>query len=82
MKRNTLFLSGAVLAVTTSLLTGCASGTQLSTTRTFEVTLTNLTSTADSSGQPFSPPIFVTHDATTKLWELNRLRVHSPELAP
>nr|WP_309687767.1 spondin domain-containing protein [Armatimonas sp.] len=71
MKRNTLFLSGAVLAVTTSLLTGCASGTQLSTTRTFEVTLTNLTSTADSSGQPFSPPIFVTHDATTKLWELN-----------
>ena len=59
MKQNTLFLSGAVLAVTTSLLTGCASGTQLSTTRTFDVTLTDLTNSADNSGQPFSPPVFV-----------------------
>ena len=71
MKQNTLFLSGAVLAVTTSLLTGCASGTQLSTTRTFDVTLTDLTNSADNSGQPFSPPVFVTHNSNVKLWDVN-----------
>ena len=60
---------------TVGLLAGCGSGTQAPTppgTRTFEVTLTNLTSTADNSGQPFSPPVFVTHDVATKLWELNK----------
>ena len=34
-------------------------------TESFRVTLTNLT-----GGQPFSPPVFVTHDATVSEWHL------------
>jgi Spondin_N len=71
MKRSTLLLSGAALVSAIALLTGCASGTQLSATRTFDVTLTDLTNTADNSGQPFSPPVFVTHGSGVKLFEVN-----------
>lgn len=35
----------------------------------FSITLTNLTNTGPNNGQPFSPPVFVTHDATLSLWE-------------
>ncbi len=46
---------------------------------TFSITLTNLTSTGPNSGQPFSPPVFVTHDATLSLWEAGQAA--SPGLA-
>ena len=75
MRQLGRFLFGIALLGTVGLLMGCGSGNEASTplgARTFEVTLTNLTSTADNSGQPFSPPVFVTHDATTRLWELGQ----------
>lgn len=72
MKRSTLFLSGAALVSAIALLTGCASGTKVSATRTFDVTLTDLTNPAENSGQPFSPPVFITHDSSVKLFELGQ----------
>lgn len=36
----------------------------------FHITLENLTNPAPDSGQPFSPPVFVTHDGTLSLFEI------------
>ena len=36
----------------------------------FHITLENLTNPAPDSGQPFSPPVFVTHDGTLSLFEV------------
>lgn len=71
MKRNTILLPGIALVSIVALLSGCSSGANPPSTRTFDVTLTDLTNTATNSGQPFSPPVFVTHDASVKLWEMN-----------
>ncbi|MGC4047052.1 MAG: spondin domain-containing protein [Armatimonas sp.] len=71
MKRITLLVSGMALTSAAVLLSGCGSGTNPATTRTFDVTLTDLTNSAANSGQPFSPPVFVTHDSSVKLWEMN-----------
>ncbi len=75
MKRLGHFLSGLALMGTAGLLVGCGSGNEAPTppgARTFEVTLTDITSTVDNSGQSFSPPVFVTHDDSVKLWENNQ----------
>ena len=66
MKRFTLLLASLVAA-------GCGSGssTPISPgTRQFDITLQNLTSTESNRGQPFSPPVFATHDGATRLWQL------------
>ncbi len=36
----------------------------------FQITLENLTNPSPNSGQPFSPPVFVTHDGTLNLFEV------------
>lgn len=39
-------------------------------TRFFDLTLTNLTSAAPGSGQPFSAPVFFTHDSSAIPWTM------------
>ncbi|WP_309716928.1 spondin domain-containing protein [Armatimonas sp.] len=66
MKRYTLLFLSLVAA-------GCGSGSSAPNstgTRQFDITLQNLTSTESNSGQPFSPPVFTTHDGATQLWQL------------
>lgn len=72
MRRSSLFLTSTLGILTLALLNGCASGTQLSKTRSFDITLTDLTNTATNSGQPFSPPVFITHDSSVNLFESGR----------
>ena len=71
MKRYTLLLTNTLLFLSL-VVAGCGSGSSapLSGTRQFDITLQNLTSTQSNSGQPFSPPVFATHDGATRLWEL------------
>jgi hypothetical protein len=70
MKRIASIFAGCGLAAALLALSGCGSGSSAPSSRTFDVTLTDLTNTAENSGQPFSPPVFVTHDATVKLWDM------------
>jgi hypothetical protein len=35
----------------------------------YQITLENLTNSAPNSGQPFSPPVFFTHDGSLTLWQ-------------
>lgn len=51
-----------------ALLAGCGQLAAQPAEKTFDITLTDLTSQAANSGQPFSPPVFVTHDATLSLY--------------
>lgn len=70
MKRSGLVMSMCSLVSAVFLLTGCSSGSSVAQMRTFDVTLTDLTNPATNSGQPFSPPVFATHNSNVKLWDL------------
>lgn len=50
-------------------LAGCGSSKGYSNTRTFQITVTDLTNSSPNSGQPFSPPVFATHDSSVSLWK-------------
>lgn len=69
MKRNSVLLFGVALIATVGVLSGCGSGVTPRTT-TFRITLEDLTNSAPNSGQPFSPPVFITHDSSMKLWKM------------
>ncbi|MDX1933785.1 MAG: spondin domain-containing protein [Capsulimonadales bacterium] len=64
--RRSCMVAGAIFAIFTAALAPKAEAQ----TRIYNITLTNLTSTAPNSGQPFSPPVFATHDNTVDLWTL------------
>ncbi len=61
-------LTGLSLLMTFSLCACSPSSAHPSDIKTFEVTVDNLTNAAEHSGQPFSPPVFVTHDEAVNLW--------------
>lgn len=63
MRNQCSVLVGVTLAIASLSLAGEARA------QFFQVTLTNLTNTAPNSGQPFSPPVFATHNASVHLWQ-------------
>ena len=65
MRMRFFLTAGLALALSPLILAGQANAQ----VRTYTVTLTDLTSTALNSGQPFSPPVFATHDSTVHLWQ-------------
>jgi hypothetical protein len=64
LRRYRRVLSGLLPAAALLL----ASSSVQAQDRVFDITLENLTSSAPNSGQPFSPPVFFTHDPTAIPW--------------
>ncbi|MDX1934569.1 MAG: spondin domain-containing protein [Capsulimonadales bacterium] len=62
-RANRIILWGPAL-----LSTLWSAGPAHSQVMTYRITLENLTNSAPNSGQPFSPPVFFTHDGSLTLW--------------
>jgi hypothetical protein len=64
MKRHRIVLSAAMLSVLTAGLLGVGTALAL----TYEITIYNEIPGGLATGQPFSPPVVVVHDATYSQW--------------